>query len=91
MFLNLTTCFGEFCYIGTRTGQYRSSSSKNSEEREVAVGPDVWETSLVEVCLKLNIKVGRDSLLPSAGDTGSIPGLGGFHMPQATKPVCHNY
>ena len=55
---------------------------KNSEEREMVVGPGVWEASLEEVCLKLNIKVGRDSLLASAGDTGSIPGLGGFHTPQ---------
>ena len=82
MLLNLTTCFGEFCYIGTRIGQYRSSLSKNSEEREIAVGPGVWETFLEEVCLKLNIKVGRDSLLAHAGDTGSVPGRGGFHMPQ---------
>ena len=27
----------------------------------------------------------------NAGDTGSSPGLGRSHMPQATKPVCHNY
>ena len=26
----------------------------------------------------------------SAGDTGSIPGLGRFHMPKAAKPVHHN-
>ena len=42
----------------------------------------ITETFLEEVCLKLNIKVGRDSLLANAGDTGSVPGLGGFHMPQ---------
>ena len=27
----------------------------------------------------------------SAGDTGSIPGLGIPHMPRATKPMCRNY
>ena len=82
MFLNLITCFGDFCYTGTRIGQYRSSSSRDSEEREMAVGPGVQEASLEEVCLKLNTKVERDSLLANAGDTGSIPGLGGLHMPQ---------
>ena len=27
----------------------------------------------------------------NAGDTGSSSGPGRSHMPQATKPVCHNY
>ena len=27
----------------------------------------------------------------NAGDTGLIPDLGRRHMPQATKPMCHNY
>ena len=31
------------------------------------------------------------NLLANAGDTGSIPGLGRFHMLLATKSVCHNY
>ena len=31
------------------------------------------------------------NLLTSAEDTGSIPGLGRFHVLWATKPVCHNY
>ena len=31
------------------------------------------------------------NLPASAGDTSSIPGPGGSHMPQATKPTCHNY
>ena len=48
----------------------------------MAVGPGVREASLEEVCLKPNTKVERDSLLANAGDTGSIPGLGGLHMPQ---------
>ena len=26
-----------------------------------------------------------------AGDIGLIPGPGRYHMPWATKPVCHNY
>ena len=26
----------------------------------------------------------------NVGDTGSIPGLGRFHMQRATKPVRHN-
>ena len=33
-----------------------------------------------------------DGSLPiKVGDTDSIPGPGGFHMPGATKPMCHNY
>ena len=31
------------------------------------------------------------NLLANAGDTGSIPGLGRFHMLRGTKSVCHNY
>ena len=32
------------------------------------------------------------SLPANARDTGMIPGLGGFHMPQgASKPMHHNY
>ena len=31
------------------------------------------------------------NLPANAGDAGSIPGLGGFHMPSRTKPVYHNY
>ena len=27
----------------------------------------------------------------NAGDPGSIPGPGRFHMPGATKPTCHHY
>ena len=27
----------------------------------------------------------------NAGDTVLIPDLGRRHMPQATKPMCHNY
>ena len=27
----------------------------------------------------------------NAGDTGSVPDLGRFHMPQSTKPMSHNY
>ena len=29
--------------------------------------------------------------LANAWDTGLIPGLGSFHMPWATKTMCHNY
>ena len=31
------------------------------------------------------------NLLANAGDASLIPGLGRSPMPQATKPVCHNY
>ena len=27
----------------------------------------------------------------NAGDTGLIPGPGRYHLPGATKPVCHSY
>ena len=27
----------------------------------------------------------------NAGDTGLVPGLGRFHMPCGTKPMCCNY
>ena len=31
------------------------------------------------------------NLPASAEDTGSIPGLGRFHMPQGSEATCHEY
>ena len=31
------------------------------------------------------------NLLANAGDMGSPPGLGRFHLLQGNKPVCHHY
>ena len=32
-----------------------------------------------------------ESPTANAGVIGSIPGLGGFHVPRAAEPVCHSY
>ena len=31
------------------------------------------------------------NLPATAGETGSIPGLGRFHVPLAAKPLCHKH